>query len=235
MPADLDDTKDLIDEVIAKHELEKVAEADADLRTQILSNAQGIVDELWLESWPFTFRKKEGQVTLTPNGDVDLPADFQAFGHYGSVFAQVGGGAVDQEVYLRPLHMVQAIRRQNLTGYQYPRFCAVSGFNTATGRHILTCVPLPAANVTLLLTYDRKRPTLVDQDPPSGLEEIPADVRRLVIYEGTVMRQMSDKGDIRADTTQAAKYAKGLKQAKETHNPMKGQALNMPSYPSAGF
>ena len=233
------DTKTLIDDVIAYHELQAVADGDnASLRAQILRNAQRGLQDIELPpegAWPWVHRVKGGTLTLTSSGDVDLPADFQDFGHYGSVFAQVGGGASDKPVDIMPLHSVLTVRRQNLSGYTYPLLCAVNGFNSTTKRKVLTAVPAPPANVTLLITYDRAVPTLVDQvDPGSGLDLVPLELHQ-VIYEGTVMRQMSDKGDIRGDTSQAAKYKAALKAAKEANNPMRGQALVMPSYPSAGW
>jgi hypothetical protein len=230
------DGKTLIDNVLRDHELLDPTDTEnANVRLQIKNNAQRTIDEVELD-WPWIHKVVTTTLALGTSGDVDLPANFQDFGHSGCVWIIPVGGGPDIPVFIRPLHVVQRLRHQYPAGLQNPAVCAVNGFNVTTKRKVLSFAPVPVAALTLSASFDRLPVTITDAvDPGSGMDLIPEAMHRTLIYEGTVRWQMKDKGDIRSATEQGALFAKALKQAKEAENAMRPQVLRMTPYPSAGF
>lgn len=235
------DTKTLIDDLIRDHEHLDPADTDnTNLRLQLLKNTKRTVKDIrgrqpW--TWCVVPATSPSSVVLTVSGDVDLPANFQDFGHYGTVHAQVGGGTPDVEIIVRPLQEVLHYRRLNRTR-QYPLLCAVNGINTTTHRKVLSTAPvIPTGTLTLLLTFDILTAAIVDQvDPGSGLSDvIPEEWHESALYEGVVMRQMKDKGDIRSASEQRGIYEAAIKAMVLKENPMRGQINRMPPFPLAGM
>ena len=227
------DGKTLIDDVLTYHELQDPADTEnAKLRAQILRNAQATVDEVHLAA---SFPYKVASVTKVfapATTSITLDADYQSIGHDGAVHAVIAGQTIKPPLTWVPPHDMK--RFQAMGEIRDRPLCYSEGPTTTAGLATILLYPFVNANCSVLVDYDTVSPTITDAvGTGSGLPKIPVQYHRTVIYAGTVMRQMRDKGDLRSAGEQKQDYDRGLKDMIRAEITGKAATKRMPVYRGA--
>lgn len=204
------DASSLVDRILEDHEhlLDDVEESEHRPRT--LHNAQRAVNRICLAR-DFSWLRAKAEVTITSGlagGSGNLPPNFSRFGRD---VRSLSVKDLRHWVFLRMLGEVEE-QQPNQQLAALPEICAVSG-TSALGVQTLSAYPYVSSAVILVAPYVKKAPTLkdgVEAGVASGLEEIPAEYHETAVYEGAVMYQMRDKGDIRAETSQKTEFKEAL-------------------------
>lgn len=205
-------TKELIDDIIIEYH--QVPEEKVTLlsiynrhRRRILRNAQFIANETYfLRDW--SFRYKTDPAFVISDKDNNLTADWAHEGAGGYLFIP----AIQKRVPWRPLWDINLLYNEypadQMSGQ--PRYFTVYTEASSPPQPLLRVWPKPDMPYTCELFFSFAQPILEDTiSSPGGLDFFPARWREQVIYPGTVMLEMRDKGDIQGLPIQKAIYDTG--------------------------
>lgn len=229
------DGQGLINKVLQLHELQDPADGENTLlRLLILQAAQETVDEVHLHA---DFPYKHASVTKTfapsPATAITLDADFAAVGPRGAAYAVVN--AIKYPLTWKPQPEMTLL--QAGAEIQDKPIWYSEGPTTTAGLATLLLYPFVNANCSILVdNYDTVPPTITDASgTASGLPKVPVQYHLSVIYAGTVMRRMDDKGDLRGAPggSQDKKFRAGLKAMVRNEIGGKSAPKRMPPYRGA--
>jgi hypothetical protein len=197
--------KDLVDLVLKQfHTIDQAKLASASytpLRARILRNARLETIAMYnLRDW--LFRYINGGTVTIPDSSYDaiLPAGWANEGQDGGVWRT---GAFAGPLQWTPLGQIKNL--QQTYPDQVGDVFRYSVENRA-GVWYITCFPKASPAQNLSLYYEGITPEIADDPADTGLARFPTDWRESVIYNGTVLREMRDMGDIQSLPAQTALY-----------------------------
>lgn len=197
-------------------------------RQRVLKDVQRVVDDTWVfRNWGF--RHASATKTADTNGLFFAPNDFLSIGPGGNLTVS---GQVEPLKWMSPRDYNRA---KSVVWLQrgIPKFYTELDVVDDTRR--LAVYPFPASGFdTILFDYDRTSPALVDDFPTNeangGIEEIPAQWHRSVIYNGVIFYQMKSKGNPQSRSEQWDLYQKGLQKMAFEERGGRSETHNLPAY-----
>lgn len=199
-------TAELID-TVSQHVLNKgaVSVGDADTRARILLHTQAALKRRWNKR-PWWFRTTSATIGVADAGRGLLPIDFSSFGQNGFLSnpAQRGAGRLTWLPQRTLLKMIAGSAGTSNTPRYYTlfgsfTFDAVEDPPAPFERHWAVQVfRVPTNDMDLTAYYEKKTPTLVDDDTrDSGLSEVPDDFVESVLLNDVRAALMFDESDSR--------------------------------------
>jgi hypothetical protein len=209
------ETNELVTDVLRfyDHKADPTAVVNASLRKETKFAAQLAFNTAWTHRF-WHFRWQSATVEIA-DGVGELPADFLNVGRGGGVFFDTALPPL-QWIPLRDMTKLRLSSAQ--TGM--PGYYTIAGTvpdATAVSRSLLL-YPMDTRDVTLV--YERKAPTLLDEDDAddetllseadSGLPQMPSQWHLDVVYHGTIYHRMKGSANAQSITEQLALFREGL-------------------------
>lgn len=186
------------------------------LRAKALNREQEIVDELWQEFGDEgDFTQAQSTVTLASGtSSIELPSDFMTFGTQGGAILR--RSATDRSPLVKwPTSELFKLLEENGSTTGEPTYFAVSQWNGSDFVPKLHVDLLADANYTIAVYYTKRPPTLSDSNTStSGLEYLPTEFHRSLVYKGTLARYSKDVGNQVQAQAFEAEYRAALAAAK---------------------